>query len=706
MKIELVKFENFGPFVDATFQMSDLGLVLVQGENQLSGSADSNGSGKSMLLEGPTWCLFGKTVRGISSDEVVNNKFGPTPGKNCMVRILLTTGGGHIGGGEDIEVTRYRKHKTGKNNVELRINGVDKTLGTAKETEKLICDTIGMDFDTFVRTVYFDGQRIAAFPTLTDKEVKAIFERVLGLDNLVKVAEVIKKRKTAVLTEITQIDTRLRLASLEQATAIAEKVGSEGRVSGWSDDRTRRIKAIEDQINTIMGQKAAYDPKVFDEYENQINAKEAQITSDLAKFAALDGMVKTNADAIARVSNELGQYRAELATVQRAKTMVVASVETLSTRRLAESNLARLTLEMTNAKNGANNAQSKIGHPCGECGKPYTQDDLGHIVAHQTAIANEKLAQINDVKAEIAALDTKVAEEVNQQIINLSQQEEKVANNILINENTLKFGNERRADLEKLIQLRLDLHKSLSELPAQRSAIATTRAHYASLDASIDALCKQIVAINLELNPYLDDVTRWNTKRVEAETKLAAESALMQEKNVLQGQLAFLEQAYGRAGLKAHIIETVTPALNERANQYATRLTDGEVRIEFNTVTKNKDGSYSERFSVAVTNAQGADGYLGNSSGERKKIDLAIALALADLVAARASKPIDLWVADEIAESLDQTALERVVELLKDKAKERGTLLTISHVPMSDYIPSVMTVTKTAEGSKLSGVGV
>ncbi len=165
--------------------------------------------------------------------------------------------------------------------------------------------------------------------------------------------------------------------------------------------------------------------------------------------------------------------------------------------------------------------------------------------------------------------------------------------------------------------------------------------------------------------------------------------------------LEVLNKAYGQAGLKAHILETITPVLNERANLYAGQLSDGDVAINFSTVKKNKDGSVSEKFSVEVTNSAGAEKYLGNSSGERKKIDLAIALAMSDLVAARVSKPIDLWVADEIAESLDPVAVERVVGLLREKAKERGTLLTISHTDMTDHIPSVITVTKTAAGSQI-----
>lgn len=45
----------------------------------------------------------------------------------------------------------------------------------------------------------------------------------------------------------------------------------------------------------------------------------------------------------------------------------------------------------------------------------------------------------------------------------------------------------------------------------------------------------------------------------------------------------------------------------------------------------------------------------------------------------RATKPINLWIADEIDYALDESGLERLMVVLDRKARERGTVLIISH---------------------------
>jgi DNA repair exonuclease SbcCD ATPase subunit len=259
----------------------------------------------------------------------------------------------------------------------------------------------------------------------------------------------------------------------------------------------------------------------------------------------------------------------------------------------------------------------------------------------------------------------------------------------------------KRAKLDKLVQLRAEASAGLTGLRHEYDALESASKTAAHLDASIEALRDEIVVLDRQTSPYDEDLKRWGQRKEEAQLTLAGKTMELTDAQKKIAMLDVIERAYGRAGLKAHILETVTPVLNERANDYANRLADGTVQIEFKTITKNKDGSLAERFSVAVRNSQGADGYTGNSSGERKKIDLAIALAISDLVAARSSRAIDLWICDEVAESLDVTAQERVVDLLNHKAAERGSLLVISHTDMRMWIPNCVTVVKKVGGSEL-----
>ena len=80
---------------------------------------------------------------------------------------------------------------------------------------------------------------------------------------------------------------------------------------------------------------------------------------------------------------------------------------------------------------------------------------------------------------------------------------------------------------------------------------------------------------------------------------------------------------------------------------------------------------------------------------------LACALALQDLVAARADKSIDLWIGDEIDDALDDAGLERLMGVLEQKARERGTVLCISHNDIASYARRTMLVEKKNDKAKV-----
>jgi DNA repair exonuclease SbcCD ATPase subunit len=72
-------------------------------------------------------------------------------------------------------------------------------------------------------------------------------------------------------------------------------------------------------------------------------------------------------------------------------------------------------------------------------------------------------------------------------------------------------------------------------------------------------------------------------------------------------------------------------------------------------------------------------------------------------VASRANKPIDLFIADEIDHALDESGLERLMGVLEEKSRTKGTVLVISHNSLSDWIRQSVTVIKSGGRSTLDG---
>ena len=189
MIVHELEWQNFLSYIETTilnFQKL-VGLLLLTGENRDSEGATSNGSGKSGVPEALYYCLTGKTLRGISHDDVINR----TTGDNCLVRGVFEADR------EEYEIIRTRKHSTlgtalsftrkqGKKDESL-------TADSMPETQKVIDKTFGFDHEILPVTAIF-GQGASSFVEFKDSARKGLLTKILGYDFLDDLLEETKSR--------------------------------------------------------------------------------------------------------------------------------------------------------------------------------------------------------------------------------------------------------------------------------------------------------------------------------------------------------------------------------------------------------------------------------------------------------------------------------------------------------------------------------
>lgn len=163
-----------------------------------------------------------------------------------------------------------------------------------------------------------------------------------------------------------------------------------------------------------------------------------------------------------------------------------------------------------------------------------------------------------------------------------------------------------------------------------------------------------------------------------------------------------LVETLGPKGFRYHLLETATPELNNRTNYYLSLLTDGAIGAIWSTVEKISTGEYREKFSIKVS-MNGRTSFGALSGGQQRKVRLACWFALQDLIAARAEKDVHIWFGDEIDTALDDAGLERLMSLLEEKARQKGTVLVISHHSLADWIANGITVTMKDDISTVDG---
>ena len=178
MKLNKLIIQNFMSVKEATLYLADKGLVSIEGENLDETGSDSNGAGKSTIINAILWCNYGEAGKSIKADSVVNDQVN----RDCMVQSYWEEN-------EAIyRITRYRKHRVGKNGVQVEIqqgeDWRDITKAGARTVQEQINGILGQDFLTFRANCFAQQDEALDIPAMTDKELKELLENVLPFEDL------------------------------------------------------------------------------------------------------------------------------------------------------------------------------------------------------------------------------------------------------------------------------------------------------------------------------------------------------------------------------------------------------------------------------------------------------------------------------------------------------------------------------------------
>lgn len=641
MKILKATIQNFLTIGNAEIELNDRGLLLIVGSNDDDSSANSNGAGKSSLVDAICWAAFGVTARDVTGDDVINERAK----KDCYVFLHIEDEG------KRYNVTRHRKHKTFKNS--LIVSSIDSagietdlTKGTDKETQEVVNAIMGCSVDVFTAAVYAGQERMPDLPSMTDKTLKVLIEEAAGIQVLEQAHSVAKKRlgeakdsANIVLSKVNTLETSIN-------NIIEHHRNTQVKAQEFEDTKKDRAK-------NHLRNCAPHMAKIK-QVEEQLEAK---VVGD-ADLAELEQDLKAIAE----------YEKARLAEWRK-----LVELETAVKHATAE--FLRKKNALTALVGEIKNVSALVNTPCGECGKPYCEDDLhGAIEARKKTAANNKSelielkATIEQNETEVAALRSKVAE------------------------------------LDKYIAVKGETEQRIAKIREQHHFIANAKTAIETEQKLIEGIKTEAKAIMSQDNPFTSQIAELEDKRNKYTAAMTAQKA---ELDKALAQVALCEEAvkvFGPAGVRAHILDSVTPFLNARTNEYLGALSDGNAHATWTTLTANAKGEMREKFSIAVSCDTGGSSFKKLSGGEKRKVRLATAMALQDLVASRATKPIQLFIADEIDYALDDSGLERLMTLLEKKARERGTVLIISHQSgLRDWCDQVITVKKEDGYSTVSG---
>ncbi|MBX2865972.1 MAG: ATP-binding cassette family protein, partial [Leptolyngbyaceae cyanobacterium MAG.088] len=166
-----------------------------------------------------------------------------------------------------------------------------------------------------------------------------------------------------------------------------------------------------------------------------------------------------------------------------------------------------------------------------------------------------------------------------------------------------------------------------------------------------------------------------------------------------------LQQAFGKNGIQALMIENLLPQLEAETNQILGRLSAHQLHVQFVTQRSGRK-KLIDTLDILIADTQGTRAYETYSGGEAFRVNFAIRLALARILAQRSGMALQMLIIDEGFGTQDQAGCDRLVAAINAISPDFACILTVTHMPhFREAFQTRIDVTKTEIGSqvRLSG---
>ena len=620
-----LKLHNFQAFEDVTLNLSKRRLVLVEGRCIGNDSFESNGAGKSSLLEGLAWVLYGKLVRASSKsiDQILRKESDFCSGEVSWEY-----------DNDTYQVIRYHNHPKHKNSVFVFRNGIDNSAPLKASTQGVIDQFLGMPHEVFIHTVFF-GHNTARLTQATDAQKKQILDKVLGLEFLVDAQSKLVEKIHDWEDKWKEVVKNISEAELTRDTTKSQLESLTSQKESYELRRTSRLIGVEKQITSARER--------IKELTEALSTKDVTLASIAEKEKILDDTEEV-VDQLKDIDSKLTDIGWKLRESKSEQQNLLTS------KRAIEKQIEKL----------------QPGDLCSHCEQHITQDVIETFAGRR--------------KEDLAQLDKQINE------VTESLDKDSKTQVTLLN---------KKKKLDAIIEQRQTLLKVVKTLKQSLSSFDSQSNEKLRLQGQLTLYENQYKEIELEICELDNPIQQANNKLTEITQTL---QTYYQSKDNLQEEreyLKFWETGFGNKGIRSFILDSALPTLNEKAQYYSNRLTNGQVKIKFDTEKELKDGSTKDEFTISIDIVNGAPSYETASEGQKRRIDLCIAWAFQHLVATRGTKPVGLCVFDEVFDTLDSFGIEKVVEILKELSETKESIFCITHEnSLKDYFSDRIIVSR------------
>jgi DNA repair exonuclease SbcCD ATPase subunit len=670
--ITLRNFLSIGQVTQAvSFDRQDLTLIL--GENlDLGGDGARNGTGKTTLIQGLSYALFGVPINSIRKDNLVNR----TNGKNMMVTLEFSVDG------IEYKIERGRKPNILRFyvNNDLQKN-TDDAQGENKETQVAIENVIHMSADMFKHIVVLNTYS-EPFLALKTNDQRDIIEQLLGITLLSEKAEVIKNMIRDSKDSIQQEEYRVK--GIEEANKrVAEQIESfKRRQKLWKakhDEDLAKLVADHDELSKINIEAELLAHKDLNVWAKQ---KEAQDTYNALVARSTAWQQKHDTDITVAHTTYLrkNEYdiEAELKSWVDLKEWIKDEADQKIIATAIDTQNKNITKEKKLIEKLVREIKELEDHKCYACGQDFHDDK--HL-----EVTLEKTTLLENTKADLAMMEDHL--EANQSALKdiglkptpkYKTEAEAIRHSGDV-ANLKKIWEDKKQESNPFSEQLNEL--SYVELGPQPITIYDTEAEAVEHRSTVNSLLTQIGTKGNETDPYAEQVVEMESNALQS----IDFNAINRLTRTMDHQKFLLDLLVSKDSfVRKKIIDQNLSYLNQRLTHYLDK-----IGLPHQVIFQND-------LQVEITELGRELDFDNLSRGERNRLILGLSFAFRD-VWESLYRPINTLFIDELIDSgLDTMGVENAIAILKDMSRRRQkSIWLVSHrEELAGRVPSVLKVIK------------
>jgi DNA repair exonuclease SbcCD ATPase subunit len=523
--------------------------------------------------------------------------------------------------GRQVEVERYRLRDGRQNGLRLVVDGQDRTAHLASETQAELEALLPVDRQLFRYAILVGQGMPFRFMDLSETEKQGLLCQLVDLDLYDKAAVGVTERSR---TARQAVDVCQGVVTAQEHTVGRYRLGIqelEERLTDYQEQTRTWREAEQEKLLRVQDEIATYR-EPFD--------RAAAKLADLQEVrGSLEAAVRVQEAAVQAVGGPTRQLQGGQQVCGRQ----LYEVET------------RLVLRTEEAERQAGLLHAGT---CPTCHQLLTAE--GPAARHH----EELVRQVGDLHRQVA--QARAAREYMDRLVS-----------------------EAVATEEETRQAALAAQQALQELDAQAARQQRIKDRNQQLiqeaEGRAQGFAVALSRVAQEEEKLRAAVGQQRVWLADGETTLAAARARLGEAERLAAHWGWWREAIPR--LRAAAIEDVLGFLNQRISAYMEALCGGALRSALYQRAHGK----TSRIKVDIQAPGGT--YDLASGGERRRVDLALYLAQADLLRSRVQ--CNLLVCDEITDNLSPEGTRAFLDVLKQKTAEGRSIWVVSHDPAIRY---------------------